>query len=194
MNAQLIIFLDKQGNFHAEMPGQNGARVKVYLGENFRERNPEIAVALTEKQADLDALTARITLAKKADYIDPQIERDRKNAELREENLAKRQAWLDSLPRDRRELEEAKLEKARLRALEESNARARGLYHYVASAHDIHLAARVITDPSRRPKRKIAVQRADGSIIMATPAEIHGTNTKERAKKEKFANIQILDL
>lgn len=64
MPAQIVIFLDSVGNFHAEMPGRNGARRKIDLPLDFAQRNPELVAELVaeheverqRKLADLRAM------------------------------------------------------------------------------------------------------------------------------------------
>lgn len=187
MNAQLIIYLDKSGNFHAELPGQNGARVKVDLGENFRERNPEIAVALVEKQAELARQQERIQEEIAAKHNAKS--QGEKLAELNAEKTARFEAWLDTLPKERREVELAKKQARDEKAAQFLASRARELWSYTASAHDIGLANRVVPDSQRRPAKRVIVYGQNGTMKLLNPRTGEATSGKTKSR-----NVEILDL
>lgn len=177
LTAQLIIFLDKSGNFHAELPGHNGARIKVHLGDDFRSRNPEITTALLDKQAELSRTHERIEEQVAAKHnLKSQGE---KLAELNAERRARWEAWLETLPRDRREAEITKQQKRDEKAAEFQAARARELWDYTATNHSVELANRVIPDAKRRPKTRRIVYGKTGF----RPTALLNPQTTERTAR-----------
>lgn len=166
--AQAIIYLDSAGTIRAELPGLNGTRRKLDLPANFAARNPELLAALRETLSARIAQDAKIAALRAAEASRPhqeaQTELDKRNADLAAREK-KRRDWLDSLPAPQRALEEKKLQDKRDRAIAAANARAKGLYLYVASEHGIRLANRVIPNPDRRPgkpRKRILVSGPTG--------------------------------
>lgn len=185
--AQLVVFLDKSGNFHAELPGLNGARVKVHLGEDFRQRNPEITCALLDAQSALDLRSERIAEELAAKHnLKSQGE---KLAELAREREARFDTWIETLPKDRRESEIRKRNERLKKAAETADATARDIYYYTASRHDVDLADRIISDAKRRPRKVISIS-VNGTRKEISPQ----TGTASVNGGKKFDPSLALDL
>lgn len=163
--SQLIIFMDSTGALRAEMPGANGARRKVAISGFFEKRNPELMALLKEDQEQHKAQVHQLSELRSRNI---QFARENAEAELARRNndllekAKKRRNWLDSLPASQRALEEKKIDEKLQHAADVSNARARGLYHYIVDNHTLQLAERVIDDPKRRPRRKILISTSSG--------------------------------
>lgn len=181
--AQIVIFMDSVGTIRAEMPADNGGRKKIELDQKtFRTRNPELVLALHEELERRRIQDEKIAALKAAEAAKrPQefeSEFDARNRALAEQGR-KRREWLDSLPKDQREIEEAKLVKKLQEAVEKSNARAHSQYYYVSEYLDIRLAERAYP-PERRPNRKVWIELQDGRIV---PGKRAGDTVGFNAKK-----------
>lgn len=179
-SAQIVFSLDPSGVLIAEMPGINGAvRRKIDLPADFLTRNPELHALMTDEILRLREVRKAAALAKKADYIDPRVAREQRNAEIAKEKEKQWLTWLDTLPKDRRELEIKKRDERIERSRNAIDARARDIWNDVASNHDIALANKVIPDPNRRPRRKVIVISQDGTrkeLAPRTGIETHNTS------------------
>ena len=189
--AQIVITLDPTGIVAAELPGiGNAVRRKVPLSKDFLKRNPDLSVILHEEVSRLTALRAAQAAAPKADYIDPQLERSRRNEQIAREKAAQFERWLDSLPVERREIEirkrDERLQKARKRELEQAH----GIWLNTAVHHGVDLANHVIDDPQRRRRRKVLISiGSDGSR-----KEIYPQSGKQTVDGKKFDPKLVLDL
>jgi hypothetical protein len=194
--AQIILILDSAG-LRAELPGINGAtRRKINLTPDFADRNPEFMEILESERLRI-ALARKVTIeAQKSNYIDPQIERERRNAEIARERARRHQEWIESLPKDRREIEQKKLETRLQNQLDSAKASARQIWLDIAQSHGIKLANRVIDDPSRRPRRKVMVPTATGmrevspQNVAKMDAALNGTKAP-RTVSRKFTKAEL---
>ncbi len=184
---QLIIFMDKNGNFHAELPGLNGARQKIHLGEDFRKRNPEITTALLDANAALVARQEKI----EEDLAQKQAAKSQaeKLAEIAVEREARFDAWLNTLPKDRQRVEIQKREDRRTRAQAAELKRARSIWSHNAEHHGIDFANKITPDKNRRPRRKVISISADG-----TRKEISPRTEVQTINKKKIDTALLLDL
>lgn len=171
----IIIALTAAGLI-VEAPGANGMRAKIE-GLTLDDLPFEMRAALIEQRDRLRA-APKPTQAPKAEYVDPQIERERRAQEAGQRRLAERRVWIDSLSEPQRAYEQEKLDKALTRAEEEHNARARAIYKNIINEHrDMDLANRVITDPNRRPKNLVREATANGiKLVSPRTGKIYNQN------------------
>jgi len=169
---QIILFLDTNGQPHAESVGRNGSRVKVELSSDFLSQNPELHSEFLRQQDEIKAQGEELKRASDlAKSRRPLVEDSA--ALARKVYLAKEArwtSWIDSLPLDEQLRQLAKREEIQIKRREEADAQARTIWFKVAQDHSIELADRVISDPTRRPNRRVLVKvNAGGAKVTYNP-------------------------
>jgi|SRR5215471_4489968 len=180
MTPQLIVFLDAAGIPHVEIPGTNGMRVKVELGEYWTTRNPEIMQALQNLAVEQSLKSKQLADAKRKVEEQRKLEdaaREAKsNEDIAREKMADWQRRYDAATPEVRE----GMEKQRDRIIEGNRNRAKDIWMGLATDHDIVLANRAI-DKTRRPKRRIGL--ANGNTYNPSTEKTFDKNGKEINKR-----------
>jgi len=165
----------------------NGARRKIE-GVSFTDLPFELRAELI---ADLASRKAHTREAPKADRIDPQVARDARIAAARaahDRDYIER--YNNATPAERAIMDERR-EKAQSRARQQSS----DLWHSVATNHDVQLANKVITDPKKRPQRRIIRDYSANGFNLLTPAEYakriaEPTADSSNTSKKKKLNLK----
>lgn len=160
----IIIALTASG-LVVEAPGANGMRAKIE-GLTLDDLPFEIRASLIEQQDRLKA-APKPSPAPRVDYVDPQIERERSAILAGQERRKRHMEWIETLGPDQRAYQLEKLADADRRIREQADDRARQIWLGLAKDHDIDLANRVISDPNRRPRRKVVVVTSNGQKLIS---------------------------
>lgn len=162
MTAQIIVFLDTDGNIHCETPGRNGARSKLDLPSDFAARNPELVNELRTQAAEQEALRKRLNDAKVIrewqDRLDLEAQNNRYVPTHEAELLAlrKQQADWDAKYASATACERMNMDFRKTLADEKSGRiakiRKHDLYVTVLKKHGRRIADKVIPTASDRPK------------------------------------------
>jgi hypothetical protein len=188
MTAQLIIYLDTEGNPHCELPGRNGMRQTVALPCDFAFRNPEIMATLRVEDKIERAANAKVAEANRIADEKRQAESARiaqlTNAEIAAKRAAAWQAAYDSATPEKQAIMMAKKVAAKAHQDELNAARAKGLWQGIASPHGIKLANRVI-DKKRRPNKRISTSNG-GTYNPRTEKRYDSNGKRIRELGERF--------
>lgn len=150
---QVIIRLTSAGNLQVEAPGFNGsARTKVE-GITLDALPPEIQSALIAQRDRLRAQPPAQLAPTAANARSPREDQLEAARRIGVERLKRHYAWIETLPRERQELEREKLRKIAELQRERETARAHKIYQYTAQHHSVALANRVIDNPKLRPRK-----------------------------------------